>query len=368
LGQEENLHIPIAEILEYLDTNDESQKSMVRSLADCKTAQRADQLMEEIQCKEVEYNLTVRTKGNKPFCSLFYATIYYLRGDYEQATIQFERAEMGFRGSGQERNWAIALWLHALALQRTDRAEPAKKNFDKAIKILENISTNFQRTGRYDEMVDCANIIKKIKQSTSASPGLSVPEDQSIRPPFAEGRESKSAQPVSSTPIFSQKAVYPPRPVIFPIYDPVSAGKGGDFIFDSEPQGQASILELVIDEKPFRVYSMREKEPAILQPRIYRWLYVVGDSMNLANPYPLLKGDCILVVETESSGLSPKSNDIVVAALLDPAGSADRAGVVKKYTNEGLCSVSTMDYPVIPLKKARVKGIVVAVAKPVATQ
>ena len=110
---------------------------------------------------------------------------------------------------------------------------------------------------------------------------------------------------------------------------------------------------------------MREKQPTILQPRIYRWLYVVGDSINQASPHPLIEGDCVLVVETDSSGLKPKTNDIVVAALLDPAMSVDRAGVVKKYTRAGLCSVSTQSYPSIPLKKAKVKGIVVAVAKPV---
>ena len=355
------MRIPIAEILGYLETQDDTIKAMGRSIASCKSKRRVDRLREEIRCKEIEYNSSVRTKENKPFCSFFNAAMQYKGGNLESATEQLVRAEIGFRGSGQERNWALSLWLHALILQKAGQGISANSDFDKAIDIFEKIARDYQRTGRYVEMGDCLNIIDRIKQS------ISTKRSARQKQPILETTKIRSVQPGTSASASIKLAAIPPQPVIFPIYDPVSAGKGGDFIFDSEPQGQASISELIIDEKPFRVYSMREKEPAILQPRIYRWLYVVGDSMNRASPYPLIEGDCILVVETNSSGLSPKSNDIVVAALLDPAGSADRAGVVKKYTNEGLCSLSTKDYPVIPLKNARVKGIVVAVAKPVVT-
>ena len=361
------MRIPIAEILGYLETQDDTIKAMGRSIASCKSKRRVDRLREEIRCKEIEYNSSVRTKENKPFCSFFNAAIYYKGSNFESAAEQLERAEIGFRGSGQERNLALSLWLHALILQKAGQGISAKSDFDKAIDIFERIAREYQRTGRYVEMGECLNIIDRIKQSISTQLKKSARQKQPLQDPFIETSKIQPVQPVSSGSVSIKRAAIPPQPVIFPIYDPVSAGKGGDFIFDSEPQGQASISELIIDEKPFRVYSMREKEPAILQPRIYRWLYVIGDSMNRTIPYPLIEGDCILVVETNSSGLSPKSNDIVVAALLDPAESADRAGVVKKYTNEGLCSVSSKDYPVIPLKKARVKGIVVAVAKPVVT-
>ena len=60
--------------------------------------------MEEIKCKEVEYNSTVRTKGNTPFCSILFAATFFIRSDYSHATAHLQDAEMGFKGTGQPRN------------------------------------------------------------------------------------------------------------------------------------------------------------------------------------------------------------------------------------------------------------------------
>ena len=175
------MHIPIAEILGYLDTKDDSLKSMIHSFANCKTVRRAEQLMEEIKCKEVEYNSTVRTRGNKPFCSIFFAATFFIRGDYSQASGHLQDAEMGFRGTGQPRNLAMALWIHALVYQKTNQAELAKSDFEKAINILEKISADYQRTGRYDNGGEFLSILKRIKQSASAPLDQSSPAGQTVQ-------------------------------------------------------------------------------------------------------------------------------------------------------------------------------------------
>lgn len=354
--------ISISEILKHLDTKDETLKAMIRSFGDCKTRPRADELIKDIKCKEDEYASDFRAAGQKPFCSILFAAAHFISRRYAQATEHLQDAERGFACSGQAWNLAMARWMHALIHQKTNNADRARLEFDKASLILARLSLEYRRMGRYEDSELCQSLIGQIRESASAEPEQAHPPE-----PPGQGRPKKAQAPPPSpsTSPSSKPPTVRSQPVIFPVYDPVSAGEGGDFIFDSQPQGLASIRELTIDEKPFHIFSMREAEPVILRPRIYRWLYVVGDSMNRSSPHPLIEGDCILVVETDSAGLVPKANDIVVAALLDPAKPVDRAGVVKRYTPQGLCSESSQTYPRIPLKKAKVRGIVLAVAKPV---
>ncbi len=348
---------PVVEILNFLDTKDATLRSMIRSFADCTTRARADQLIKEIRSKEKEYAPDFRAAGKRPFCSIFFSAAYFASGRHSQALKHLDDAERGFNCSGQELNLALARWMHALVDQEMGHLEPARLDFENAEAILKRLTQEDRRNGRYEAAEECGTLIERIKGSirTEAAPAVPTP---------AQSRENAPQKP-KVPPAIATKPLKRSDSLVFPVYDSVSAGKGGDFIFDSQPQGQVSIRELAIDEKPFRVYSLRAGEPVILRPRVYRWMYVVGDSMNQARPHPLVEGDCLLVVETSPAGLSPQPDDIVVAALAEPTSSADRAGVVKRYTPAGLCSESSQAYPLIPLKKARVRGIVLAVAKPV---
>jgi len=348
----------VTEIIKFLDTKDETLRSMIGSFVDCNTPARADELIKQIKCREEEYTPDFRAAGKKPFCSIFFAAAYFIRGRRSQALKHLDDAERGFNCNGEEWNLAMARWMHALFAQEMDQSERSKLYFEKAVSILRRLSLEYRRKGHYEDAEECLKLVEQIQASSQpAEPPKSAAPGGPPRQPQEKAPPAPAAPPKTARPVIAG--------LLFPVYDPVSAGKGGNFIFDSQPQGQAAIHELTIDEKPFRVFSLRTGEPVILHPRVYRWMYVVGDSMNRAQPHPLVEGDCLLVVETGTSGLSPKPDDIVVAALVDPANPTDRAGVVKRYTSTGLRSESSQTYASIPLKKAKVKGIVLAVAKPV---
>lgn len=85
--------------------------------------------------------------------------------------------------------------------------------------------------------------------------------------------------------------------------------------------------------------------------------------MNLAKPVPILENDYVLTTDLGTNHTVPQSGDIVIAALYNPA-QGQRAGVIKRYTTKGLQSISTDNYPNIPLEDVRIRGIVLAVAKP----
>lgn len=346
---------PITEILQFLDTKDDTLRSMISSFKDCATLAKADELIKDIKCKEAEYSPDFRAAAKRPFCSICYTAAYYVRGRHSQALRHLEDAERGFNCSGQEWNLAMARWMHALLDQSMGQNERAKLNFEAAGNILKRLSYDYRRKGRYETADECGKLIEMIRASTDAELPHQLKASQSNK------QEPKNEMPI---PVPVKSPSSNAGTLIFPVFDPVCAGTTGHFIFDSEPQGQLSLGELTINEKPFRIYSLKNNEPVFLHPRIYRWMLVTGDSMNQAHPYPLNEGDCLLIVETDSDGLSPRSGDIVVAALLDPSSSAERAGVVKRYSPAGLRSESSQAYPSIPFKKVKVKGIVLAVAKP----
>ena len=71
----------------------------------------------------------------------------------------------------------------------------------------------------------------------------------------------------------------------------------------------------------------------------------------------------MLTVEIGRSDFSLQYNDIVIATVQNPTG-VERAGVIKLYTPNGLHSVSKQSHPIFPLGKGKIRGVVIAVARP----
>ncbi len=81
--------------------------------------------------------------------------------------------------------------------------------------------------------------------------------------------------------------------------------------------------------------------------------------MNKAHPIPILPDDFILM----DPGQHPQAGQIVVADLKHPPTPDEQAGVVKRYSRQGLKSESSEDHKPIPLRDAKLRGVVIAVAK-----
>ncbi len=114
----------------------------------------------------------------------------------------------------------------------------------------------------------------------------------------------------------------------------------------------------------FRLLSFRREGLVRLNPHDrYAFMRVVGDSMNLAKPYPLQPGDVVLVRQTVKA---PDDYKIVVANVY-AEDTHDYKAVVKRKRADGLYSESQVQYPVILLSAvAGYVGEVMALAKPVA--
>lgn len=159
------------------------------------------------------------------------------------------------------------------------------------------------------------------------------------------------------------KRAQPSRPagrLVHLVYDIAHASRDGRFVLDDGPVGEMSIAEIEFDDKPHRIYVLREgTEFTLTTSGDYRWLRVAGESMNQAIPIAIDPDDYILVDLKQE----PQTGTIVFASLEEPPTPQERAGVIKRFTREGLKSESRETIEPIPLDEVSIRGVVVAVAK-----
>ncbi len=185
--------------------------------------------------------------------------------------------------------------------------------------------------------------------------------------PIFQKRAPKPAAPTpSSRPSASKPALSPVGRgsyLSFPIYT-VRAGPHGEFAYEGAPLGEVIIETVTIGGRLYRIHSLREWPEVVLRPAVYRWLQVQGDSMEKAHPASILQGDCVLMIDTPLGNYSPQPGDIVVAARRTSIGSEAEL-LIKQFTPKGLCSESNTPYQTIPLRQVIIRGLAIAVAKPV---
>jgi hypothetical protein len=152
-----------------------------------------------------------------------------------------------------------------------------------------------------------------------------------------------------------------PAQIVYGVFDMVHAGIKGVFVMDDSEISEMAIEEILFDGKKHRVFNLREgRQIKVVPSGRYAWLRVAGNSMNAAKPVPVEPNDYVLV----DFNLQPQNGNLVFAALNDAPTPKERAGVIKRLASDGLYSESSENYGPIPLTKAKLQGVVLAVAKP----
>jgi hypothetical protein len=149
--------------------------------------------------------------------------------------------------------------------------------------------------------------------------------------------------------------------LIYRVYDIAHASRTGQFVFDDSTINEVIIDTIVIDNLQYSINNVRAGNQIVLSSGDYRWLKVAGNSMNRAQPVPITPDDYILVDLDQH----PEFGDIVVANLRHSPTPAERAGVVKRFCKEELRSESTESITPIPFTHVDIRGVVIAVAKPI---
>jgi len=353
----------IANILKgYLSIQDKMLKDLLNDVLEmCKSVRGTEEAIVSLESAVDDYSSGLEFLDRVPYCHLFLSYAQYRWNNPAHSAKCISDAIEGFEQRHEVRNLAIASWIRALVYWESAHVYEARHDINEAIELIKQESEDNKRTSHYDKSEDCDIILAQMNVDAQRM-GVNIPyrhhsqsHSQSVDEPSPQSGQSR-------TPL------WPSSQLIFPVYDPVSAGLEGNFIFDGQPAIEGVVEEITFGGIPHQIHNVREEgAPIRLHPSVYRWLQVKGNSMDQAEPVSILDNDFVLVVDVHASDISPQYNDIVVAALHNPTAE-ERAGVIKKYSPKGLRSMSSQSYPLIPLQKVNIRGVLIAVAKPVLNQ
>lgn len=225
-----------------------------------------------------------------------------------------QAAESKYKSYQHQR--ATALWMigciHWVNHQRVD----AILNWQEAIFHFKERQTSLQidvkKTQWYKEMVP------------QLEEYLECAITQEELPPYYDTFSKTSNPTPASGKIEAQDVL---RWLACTISDSIPAGGFGPAGFDPDPSGHLEITEVLIDNEPYKVFSMKrislQRNTVNITPSLeYKTVRVKGTSMNAAQPTPINDGDYILV-RLQNKAFD---NDIVVAGIFE----FDKLATVKR--------------------------------------
>jgi hypothetical protein len=245
--------------------------------------------------------------------------------------------------------------MRALIYREGGHINAARQDTTDGIELIERELEDSKRTSHYKECKDCENIHSRmldLRKNLDAGFPKRTPNPEPTGSSPRPGNPRQSSSPGVQGSYLS-----------FPIYT-VRAGLDGEIAYESAPLGEVVIETLIINGTPHTIHNLREWPEIVMRPAVYRWLQVQGDSMENATPVSILEGDCVLVIDIPRGDYKPRYGDIVIATSHTAEGS-EGAALIKRFKKDGLYSESNTFYPAIPLKDVSLRGLAIAVAKPV---
>jgi hypothetical protein len=307
-------------------------------LSSCDTQPKARALLNELEHdeKEGEY------QTNSGLYALFKSCAYDELKEKISSINSAKDAVSKFGNRGDDFNEALAQWFTGILYKEYGEEHLAVPEFEDAIKRLARCSECYASESKYKNKKDCELYIDKITRSLRV----------------LETRTTSKSVPTSTSSGVSSR--WNKARLIFRVYDVGHASKVGKFTLDDPIDSKVEIDQVVIEDRPYYLYNCRGgTEIQLTSNGDYRWVKVVGESMNKAVPMPIEPDDYVLV----DVNLPPDKGLIVFASLRNPPTSAERAGIIKRYSSKGFISESTLTIEPIPLKEADVRGVIIAVAK-----
>jgi len=261
-------------------------------------------------------------------------------GEQETATAIADEALDVSRWIGDDFNEALVHWFLGRLHRNGGDQSRALTELSEALRLLESCAVLYESESDYKKHEECGTLGRKIRQDLN-----------SIRAIEKNKRNDGTTHPPR----------YPRANLVYGVFDVGHASTVGRFIFDDECIGQLVIESVKFNDIPHHFHHLRAgNEVQLTSSGDYRLLRIEGDSMDQSTPIPIEPGDYILA----DLALTPQYGQIVIADLANPPTPQERACVIKRFTNKGLRSESRKPYENIPLQEAKIRGVVLAVAKP----
>jgi hypothetical protein len=312
-----------------------------QSLALCVDPKDADQLLDQFRSSDQDSG---NCQEYQAFCALCKAGLLDSTGELIAALDEANKALEEFRFCGNSLNEGLAHRFLGLIYFHQEKDSLAINELTKSIQIFKSCADNYGGESNYAKKSDCEIQIYECEKQIDRIMNPGEPVDNNIR--LNSNKFTKLSWPTAS--------------IVYGVYDVGHASRVGKFVLEDDQIGLMSIETIKFDDKSHKIFNLRIGNQISINPNgEYRWLRVVGQSMNKATPVPIDQDDYVLV----HFKVAPQYGNIVFASFNRPPTPAERAGVIKRYSREGLKSESTDQIEPIPLEEIELQGIVLAVAK-----
>lgn len=253
----------------------------------------------------------------------------------------------GFRCCGNIFNEGLGCRVLGIIYNKQGKTNLAIAEFDRAINIFKQCQKLYESENNFKRKADCERQIHECEKNITK---------------IQKGSSSKSTGSQSFGK-HGRRQPWPAARINFHVYDFGHASRVGKYVLDDEPISEIEIEEIVISGEPHKLYCAQEGNYEIILTAEgnYRWFCVAGESMNQAEPTAIQPNDYVLADINRNANIG----DIVIANLRNPPTPAERAGVIKRLSEDALESESSENIESIPIAEVKISGVVIAIAKPI---
>lgn len=265
----------------------------------------------------------------------------------ESSLVEALNSERELRSCGNRFNEGVVYQVIGTIYHKLGRISMAMAEFNRAIEVFKLCGETYYSEDNFTDKKECDQHISECKSAIKRI-------EQDIAPSSA-GAQTKNNE--------AKKQSWPTARIVYGVYDFAHASREGVYVMNDDLINQIGIDELIFDGKIHKIHSAQKGnyEITLTPGKDYRWLRVAGESMNQAGPTSILPDDYVLADINRNANVG----DIVIASLQNPPTPAERAGVIKRFGGNELRSESNEKIESIPIAEAKIRGVVIAIAKPV---
>jgi hypothetical protein len=152
---------------EHLVFKDEGLKEWMLELLDFGQATTSlKQALDKLVPLSKELASSIDFRDKVPYCSLLLAFVYFRWDNYSSSDAWIQDALIrGFGNGSASQNHAVALWLHALAKEKSEHIDEAQHDIHDAIRLLQREVETCKRRGKWSEQKKYEHLIGRLQET-----------------------------------------------------------------------------------------------------------------------------------------------------------------------------------------------------------
>lgn len=152
---------------DHLIFKDDGLKQWVLELLDFgESSTSLKQALDKLLPLSNELSSSIDFINKVPYCSLLLGYVYFCWNNYSSSVAWIQDAIIkGFGNGSDAQNHAVALWLHALAKEKSEHIDEAQHDIHNAIRLLQREIETCKRRGKWSEQKKYERLIEKLQET-----------------------------------------------------------------------------------------------------------------------------------------------------------------------------------------------------------